>query len=173
MEAFKPIPGHPGYEVSDHGTVRSLDRPTTLKGKGGTTYTRWIRGKVLCLRKHPQGYRGVSLANGVQASVHSLVMLTFVGARPEGAWINHRNGNKSDNRLENLEYCSPKQNAEHAVHTGLQPMPPGAGKLTEEDVRTIKSRIHDGERGCDIARDYSVTKECVYAIAKKRIWAWV
>lgn len=173
MEAFKPIPGHPGYEVSDHGTVRSLDRPTTLKGKGGTTYTRWIRGKVLCLRNHTQGYKAVSLGNGAQATVHSLVLLAFVGPRPEGAWINHRNGIKSDNRLKNLEYCTPKQNAEHAVHTGLQPMPPGGDKLTAKDVLVINERLKQGESTVAIAADYGVARGMISSIRTGRAWQWL
>jgi len=47
--------------------------------------------------------------------------------------------------LDNLEYCTPKQNAEHAVHTGLQPMPPGGDKLTAEDVLVINERLKQGE----------------------------
>ena len=172
IEVFKPIPGHPGYEVSNQGSVRSLDR-TVIKHHFGVDREFALRGRILALRRHPQGYRGVSLGQGSQATVHSLVMLAFVGERPDGAWINHKNGDKTDNRLENLEYCTPKQNAEHAVHTRLQPPPPGGGKLTVVDVRAIKSRIHKGERGCDIARDYGVTQQCIYSISKNKSWAWV
>lgn len=168
MEVFKPIPGFNGYEVSDQGNVRSLDRWIERNGKPAK-----LRGRILRFRKHPQGYRGVSLPGGKQPTVHSLVLLAFEGPRPKGMWINHVNGDKADNRLINLEYCTPKQNQEHAVHTGLAPMPPGAGKLSVDDVISIKSRLHRNESGASIARSFSVTPECVYAIKWGKVWAWL
>jgi hypothetical protein len=168
MKVFKPIPGHAGYEVSDQGTVRSLDRIIERNGKPAR-----LCGRTLSLRRHTQGYKAVSLGNGKQATVHSLVMLAFEGPRPHGAWINHINGDKTDNRLINLEYCTPKQNQEHAVHTGLAPMPPGAGVLTADDVLAIKSRLQLGESGVSIAKSFGVTKGCIYSIAQKRSWAWL
>jgi hypothetical protein len=172
MEVFKPIPGHAGYEVSDQGTVRSLDR-IVIKHHFGVGREFALRGRVLALRRHTQGYRAVSLGNGKQATVHSLVMLAFEGPRPYGTWINHINGDKADNRLVNLEYCTPKQNQEHAVHTGLAPMPPGAGVLTADDVLAIKSRLQQGESGVSIAKSFGVTKGCIYSIAQGRSWAWL
>ena len=165
MESFKPIPGHPGYEVSDHGTVRSLDRQIMRSGCPAQ-----VQGRTLQFRKHPKGYRGVSLGNRKQATVHSLVMLAFVGSRPEGAWINHRNGDKTDNRLANLEYCTPKQNAEHAVHTGLQPMPPGGDKLTPADVLLINERLKQGESTVALGKEFGVARGMVSSIRTGRAW---
>jgi len=167
-EVWQPIPGFDGYEVSDHGSVRSLDRWIERNGKPAK-----LRGRTLRFRKHPQGYRGVSLSGQKQSTVHALVLLAFEGPRPDGAWINHINGDKADNRLINLEYCTPKQNQEHAVHSGLAPMPPGAGKLTADDVLQIKSRLRENESGAAIAKSFSVTPECVYAIKWGKIWAWL
>ena len=169
MESFKPIPGHPGYEVSDHGMVRSLDR-TVIKHHFGIDREFCLAGRTLALRKHPQGYRGVSLGKQKQATVHSLVMLAFVGPRPEGAWINHRNGDKTDNRLTNLEYCTPKQNAEHAVHTGLQSMPPGGDKLTPADVLLINERLKQGESTVALGKEFGVSRVMISNIRTGRAW---
>lgn len=169
MESFKPIPGHFGYEVSDHGMVRSLDR-TVIKHHLGVDREFRLTGRTLALRNHPQGYRQVGMGNNKQATVHSLVMLAFVGPRPEGAWINHRNGNKADNRLTNLEYCTPKQNAEHAVHTGLQPLPPGGDKLTSADVLRINERLKLGESTVALAKEFGVSRTMVSNIRTGRAW---
>ena len=178
MEAFKPIPGFPWYEVSDHGTVRSIDRSYSLRGKGGSVYTRTNKGKVLAPARIKNNERSntyyckVALGKGNQRSVHALVMLAFVGP-PNGLWINHKDGDGTNNHLSNLEYCTPKQNMEHAVRTGLAAPPPGAGKLTADDVRAIKNRIHQGECGSDIASDYGVTQTLIGSIKAGRCWAWV
>lgn len=169
MESFKPIPGHPGYEVSDHGTVRSLDR-TVIKHHFGIDREFCLAGRTLVFRKHPQGYRSVSLGKQKQATVHSLVMLAFVGPRPEGAWINHRNGDKTDNRLTNLEYCTPKQNAEHAVHTGLQPLPPGGDKLTPAEVLLINERLKQGESTVALGKEFGVSRVMISCIRTGRAW---
>ena len=169
MESFKPIPGHPGYEVSDHGTVRSLDRQITLRGSGGSLYTRSKKGQQLVPGAITSGYLKVSLS-GTQATVHSLVLLAFVGPRPEGAWINHRNGVKTDNRLTNLEYCTPKQNAEHAVHTGLQPMPPGGDKLTPAEVLLINERLKQGEGTVALGKEFGVSRVMISNIRTGRAW---
>lgn len=98
------IPGFPGYRISRSGRIisfrRGLLKPSTDK----------------------HGYHFVGLtAPGIRKKifVHTLVMLTFDGPRPEGLQINHLNGNKKDNRLSNLEYVTPLENMRHAYATGL------------------------------------------------------
>jgi hypothetical protein len=179
MEVFKPVPGHPGYEVSDHGRVRSLDR-IVVKHHFGVDREFTIKGKVLKPaivhigpgRSNRTPHLKVALGRDNQRQVHQLVMLAFVGP-PNGLWINHLDGDGTNNHLSNLEYCTPKRNSEHAVHTGLTPMPPGAGKLTVDDVRAIKSRLLKGETGASIGRRYGVTKEMIYGIKRGKSWAWV
>lgn len=64
-----------------------------------------------------KGYSKITLYNGRFKNhfVHRLVMETFVGKVPEGLEINHKNGVKNDNRLENLEYLTPEENREHYI----------------------------------------------------------
>jgi hypothetical protein len=103
---WRPIPGWEDYyEVSNHGEIRSLDRVVT-DGKV-------FRGKPKALKLGNNGYVHTSLYRGGQAkysTVHRLVMLTFVGPRPVGHDICHRNGVRVDNRVENLYYGTRSEN---------------------------------------------------------------
>ena len=74
---------------------------------------------------NPNGYFKVSLANGAgtskQITVHRLVALHFLPNPYEYSQINHKNGKKEQNNVDNLEWCSATQNTEHAFKTGLRP----------------------------------------------------
>lgn len=121
-EEWRAIPGFPDYCVSSLGRVRR--ETTTLRAKGG---------RILREGVHPvTGYRGVTLfpVEGGQRSrlVHSLVMEAFVGPRPPKWETNHKDGNKANNRLANLEYVTKSDNTKHAVALGLRPYSNRAGR---------------------------------------------
>ena len=125
-EQWRAIPGYEGlYEVSDQGRVRGTDRIRIRKTRWGTEAPFRVPGKVLknSLSDVSTYYR-VSLhkndgSGGIQAFVHHLVMLAFVGERPLGLnHIRHLNGNPLDNRLENLVYGTASENAYDRVRHG-------------------------------------------------------
>lgn len=102
-EEWRPVPGHEGsYEVSSLGRVRSLNR--TIVTSSGVS--RRILGRVLrpvpCPTGSARGYMYVSLGRGRRPLVHRIVSLAFLG---EGDVL-HRNGNRSDNRVDNLRVHS-------------------------------------------------------------------
>jgi hypothetical protein len=155
MELFKPIPGHFGYEASDLGSIRNAETK-----------------EQVAYYPHPQGYLMANVRARGHKLVHRLVVAAFIG--PAGKfWVNHKNGIKTDNRLVNLEYCTPKQNSEHAVHTGLTPMPPGSDKLTAEQVLEIDRRCKAGEAKTVIAGEYGVTPALISHIYTGRAWQWL
>lgn len=108
-ENWRPIPGYEAtYEVSDLGKVRSHPRPTTPGG-------------VLAGSADNYGYPRVALVQGgVQRSrrVHVLVMLAFVGPRPDGQEIRHLNGDRGDARLVNLAYGTHAENMHDTIAHG-------------------------------------------------------
>lgn len=144
QEEWLPVIGYEGsYEVSNMGRVRSLDRVQTMKNG----VTRPFRGKMLTpcwSRSSP--YPGVYVSNDRRVLVHHLVMAAFVGPRPEGHHVNHKNGIQQDNRLSNLEYVTVSENVLHAYRIGLSRAHPKRGedsplsKLTAQQVRYIRSQ---------------------------------
>lgn len=109
-EEWRDVVGYEGiYQVSNLGNVRSLDRIDCANPP------RHRKGSVLKQRKCPNGYLKVTLYKDKtpkQINVHRLVIETFVGA--SNLQVNHKNEDKSDNRLSNLEYMTGRDNTRYS-----------------------------------------------------------
>ena len=110
MENWKPIKGYEGlYEVSDEGRVRSLDREITYSNGRMHIY----KGKIMQLRIKKDGYVTIRLSKeglDKQKLVHRLVYEAFNGTIPEGMQVNHIDEDKTNNRLDNLNLMTCKEN---------------------------------------------------------------
>lgn len=120
------------------------------------------------------GYRRVSLQNGAsrrKVLVHRLVLEAFVGPCPEGQECAHLNGNRVDNRIENLRWCGRKENCSHkALHgTRLAGEQCRLAKLTSKKVAEIRSLQGKMTQG-DIAAKFHVDRITVYRIQTGRLW---
>jgi hypothetical protein len=116
MENWLAVTGYEGiYEVSDHGRVRRI---ATWKDNWGTV--RKPKG-FIAPQKKGANYAGISLSRDgkkYQTYVHILVMKAFFGGIPEGLEPNHKDGNKFNNHIDNLELITHSDNCHHA-HANL------------------------------------------------------
>ncbi len=154
------------YEVSNLGRVKRS------KAGEGTYVGRIISPRLVC------GYLQLCLCrNGIPKSfyVHRLVLAAFVSPCPEGHETNHINGIKTDNKLENLEWVTPRQNIQHSRETGLMAIGsrhPGA-KLTEEDIPHILDRLANKETQIGVAKDYGVFPTAISHVVTGKTWRHV
>jgi hypothetical protein len=136
-EAWKPVRGYEGrYKVSDRGRVYSSE------------------GIVRKLRKDRYGYSIVDLRkNGVRKTVrvHRLVGEHFLSG-DKSKQVNHDNGSKTDNRVENLDFKSPSENTQHSYDNGLQGRYTGKGGY-------VKGYSRRGKKGVSIVRSYKRNKK--------------
>lgn len=149
------------YEVSTFGNVRRIK----VDGFG----RRCSIGRNLRPQKHPKGYLLVfPSVHGIQrgVTVHSLVAGTHIGKRPSGKEVNHKDGNKTNNALWNLEYKTPIGNMRHAEKTGLLGHSLDKGKVAE--IRKIGRSM----RQVDIAKRFGVSQVTIGLVLRKKTWRY-
>ena len=140
-EEWKAVPGFEGwYEVSSLGKVRSVDRVVNYKDSSKAQK----KGKILRPKVGKHGYLEVILVmNGYRKTsrVHRLVATSFIANPNNLPSINHINEDKLDNRVENLEWCSVKQNTLYS----MREIPIGQYDLDGNLIATFNHYTEAGE----------------------------
>lgn len=127
---MKLVLSYPDYSVERNGEVYSHRRKRYLKS-----------------RVHPRGYRHVSLwrdGKEFNCLVHRLVAEAYLASDPTRTVVNHKNFDKTDNRVENLEWCTQKENVRHASAHGR--FGKGGGRkplITQSQAEEIRKRYKD------------------------------
>ena len=117
IEIWKDIKGYDGiYQISNFGRVRSVDR--VVYGRLSYKNGRLVKGKLLSLRKGKEGYVRVNLnKDGIKTTydVHKLVADAFMDNPSNLPQINHKDENKTNNHVGNLEYCDSYYNTNYGT----------------------------------------------------------
>lgn len=166
---WREIPGWDGYRVSNKGVVQSCKGP----GPQGILPGQW---RDLKPRPAKNGYLYVNPSqNGkaVNVAVHHMVLIAFGFARPDGMEARHANGNRQDNRLENLSWSTHIENERDKIWHGTRRFGEshGCSKLTEDDVQAIVEGIDVHHRSFrQLASEYGVTDGTIQHIAYAKTW---
>lgn len=120
------------------------------------------------------GYSVVHLGSGPQYFIHRLVAEAFIPNPDHKPQVNHKDGCKSNNSAENLEWVTASENIRHAFETGLkQPtagMAHGMSILTDDDVATIRAASRKRGSGRKLALEYGVSEATISVVRSGRRW---
>jgi hypothetical protein len=168
MEQWKVAAGFNGrYEVSDQGRVRTA------------------AGRPRKPVQNNRGYLALKLVTprGAQRTftIHALVAEAFLGARAPGAQVNHRDCNKQNNAVANLEWMTALENTRHAIANGRHGGPGGGGHpqkgalnhnaiLSPSQVAVIRAALASGATGKSLAAEYEVSQSLISAIKRGVRW---
>jgi hypothetical protein len=162
MEIWKDIINYEGkYQVSDSGRVRNKVTLQILTPSERNGYFRI-------------GLYTNTIKRNKAFSVHRLVAESFLGYKTQEFEVNHKNGNKLDNRLSNLEWVTPSENVKHSYITNLRKKGSKliGAKLNEEVVKLIKAEIFSNSERL-LAKKYNVSRITIRNIKSGRCWSHV
>jgi len=162
----------PGYLISREGMVIRVRDKRLLKG---------------CVNHH--GYRVVGIC-GKRYSIHRLMALAFIPKKLGATQVNHIDGNKLNNSLSNLEWCSAKENTNHALRLGLVARPRGdkhwsrqhperravgsrngSSKLTSEAVFQMRQLSKEGVSSSKLGQRFGISKSQALRVVSGKHWS--
>lgn len=174
IEIWKDVVGAEGlYEISSFGRLKSLRKnahtPSYTNRKG-----RMIVERIMAFTTNPKGYlqAGFFVAGKQKTSpVHRLVAQAFIPNPLNKPQINHINGIKNDNRVENLEWCTNQENVQHAFDTGLAKGLFGADNKHSIPISQFTMDgiwIKDWSGACEVQREIGICQSNITACTAGR-----
>jgi hypothetical protein len=174
---YRPVPDFPGYWVSSDGKCWTTRYKESTWDEGRRGF-RWVEGEEKRLMYHylnRYGYLECKLCKGGKVHkrrVHVLVCTVFKGERPKGKLACHNNGDSIDNRVENLDWKTPKQNSEDMVKHGTSQtgVKNYNAKLSESAVRRAFDLRRELKLLKEISKEIGVTEQTVCRILRGELW---
>jgi len=175
MEGYKIIPGFDNYGCTKDGKILSLSM------RAHNYHIKRI--KQLSAAKSPDGYMKVALCKngkGHTFLVHTLVAMSWIGPKENGMQINHKDGNKTNNSIDNLEYVTHAENIRHSWEIGLRDdfskklrekvsgEKHYSSKISDEQFLQLLNDHKMGMRNKDIAKKYGLHQSTVSHYTGKR-----
>lgn len=165
MEQWKTIVGCSNYQISNRGRLQNI-----------------LTGRIMKLSSCGKGYLKVGIVGDtgskVQIMVHRLVAEYFIPNPKNKPEVNHKDGNRSNNWDENLEWVTHQENVGHSYSTGLKNYEntprgttQGASKLNDIEVMHIRKRVAAGESQNSLAREYHLTQGAINQIVQGITWS--
>lgn len=173
MTEYKDIEGYPGYKIGNDGTVLSNHR--WRRDSQGNHLGDWyaLKGSIdRC------GYNIVVLYNGAYTKrifAHVLVLQAFKGPCPWNMVAAHKDGNPSNNNIDNLRWTTQKDNlADRKIHGTLMLGEKNHNsKMNDDLVRQIRNKYYNGETVQNIAKEFKVNVSTISRIVKYETWKHV
>lgn len=170
-----PVVGYEDfYMVDSNGNVYSLHKSRFGKNSNLDENT------PLSTYTDNKGYKSVVLVkNKVKRTtrLHRIVALTFIPNPENKPCVNHKNGIKTDNRVDNLEWVTYSENEIHSIKRLGKKKKKGQdsplAKLNDETVIKIKIQLQKGEKSSNIAKMFNVSPQHICCIKKGRKWAHI
>ena len=169
MEIWKEIPNYSLYQCSNFGRIKTFN----WKNTGQT--------RIMKPAKDASGYLRTVLINDNgkydTVKVHRIVASTFLIKKENDTEVNHKNAIKTDNRVDNLEWCTREENRNHSIENNLQYVLKGEevgnSKLTEKDVLEIRNHYEKNKPRYGrlaLSKKYNVTECTIKEVISRRTW---
>lgn len=176
-EIWKDVVGYEGYyKVNNIGNIKSLER-TIIRRDGVCRLYKESKKRSYI------GYKGYVICGfnkggqKVNKKIHRVVAKAFIPNPEKKLQVNHIDGNKSNNCVSNLEWCTNAENMAHAVEIGLTKGCTLSGEdcnLTTTKKTDVLAMRKEYKKGCytyqDIAKKFNVGNSCAYHILTRRSW---
>lgn len=155
------------YKVDTNGNVYSYKQ--SKRGKKLKVFINC--GRYSAVNIHFQGKQKL-------CSVHRLIALTFIPNPENKPYVNHKDGNKNNNKVSNLEWCTHQENVDHAVKTGLYINAKRGSdnyfaKIGEKEVLGIRAMKEEGYSNSAVAKAFGISAPHVSEIKNRKVWKHV
>lgn len=177
-EIWKDIPNYEGiYQASTLGNIRSLGFTHEINNQWGSTCIRHKKGRVLKQHINTAGYYSVQLCKDGMTKrmmTHRLIAITFLLNPENKREVNHKDSNRLNNNLNNLEWVTSKENTNHYIKLGRKRFLVGTNThnsvLTEDVVKQIFLSELSAEK---LSKILNINKGTIASVKQGINWKWL